>query len=41
VGFAKNLPPKVAIDMARRGMASEIRPERTQLDEWFKEAEAA
>jgi chemotaxis protein MotA len=41
VGFAKNLPPKVAIDMARRGMASEIRPERTQLDQWFKEAEAA
>jgi chemotaxis protein MotA len=41
VGFAKNLPPKVAIDMARRGMASEIRPERDQLDIWFKEAEAA
>jgi chemotaxis protein MotA len=41
VGFAKNLPPKVAIDMARRGMASEIRPERSQLDQWFKEAEAA
>jgi chemotaxis protein MotA len=41
VGFAKNLPPKVAIDMARRGMASEIRPERNQLDQWFKEAEAA
>ncbi|MEX2315785.1 MAG: flagellar motor stator protein MotA [Pirellulales bacterium] len=41
VGFAKNLPPKVAIDMARRGLASEIRPERDQLDLWFKEAEAA
>jgi chemotaxis protein MotA len=41
VGFAKNLPPKVAIDMARRGMPTEIRPERTVLDQWFKEAEAA
>jgi chemotaxis protein MotA len=41
VGFAKNLPPKVAIDMARRGMASELRPERATLDQWFKEAEAA
>jgi chemotaxis protein MotA len=41
VGYAKNLPPKVAIDMARRGMASEIRPDRAQLDQWFKEAEAA
>jgi chemotaxis protein MotA len=41
IGFAKNLPPKVAIDMARRGMPSEIRPEREQLDQWFKEAEAA
>jgi chemotaxis protein MotA len=41
IGFAKNLPPKVALDMARRGMMSEIRPERDQLDQWFKEAEAA
>jgi chemotaxis protein MotA len=41
VGFAKNLPPKVAIDMARRGLGSETRPERSALDQWFKEAEAA
>lgn len=41
IGFAKNLPPKVAIDMARRGMTSEIRPDRNELDVWFKEAEAA
>jgi chemotaxis protein MotA len=41
LGFAKNLPPKVAIDMARRGLASEIRPDRPLLDQWFKEAEAA
>jgi chemotaxis protein MotA len=41
VGFAKNLPPKVALDMARRGLATEIRPDRAELDRWFKEAEAA
>jgi chemotaxis protein MotA len=41
VGFANNLPPKVAIEMARRGIASEFRPHRDELDEWFKEAEAA
>jgi len=41
VGFANNLPPKVAIEMARRGVTSEFRPERDELDGWFKEAEAA
>jgi chemotaxis protein MotA len=41
VGFANNLPPKVALEMARRGIAPEFRPERDELDEWFKEAEAA
>jgi chemotaxis protein MotA len=41
VGFANNLPPKVAIEMARRSVSTEFRPERDELDEWFKEAEAA
>jgi chemotaxis protein MotA len=41
VGFADNLPPKVAIDLARRGVASEFRPTRNELDDLFKEAEAA
>jgi chemotaxis protein MotA len=41
VGFANNLPPKVAIEMARRGVTSEFRPQRDELDEWFKQAEAA
>jgi chemotaxis protein MotA len=41
VGFANNLPPKVAVEMARRNMTSEFRPERSELDEWFKEAEVA
>jgi chemotaxis protein MotA len=41
VGFANNLPPKVAIEMARRSISREFRPEREELDNWFKEAEAA
>ncbi len=41
VGFANNLPPKVALEMARRSVSTEFRPERDELDEWFKEAEAA
>ncbi|MCC7475994.1 MAG: flagellar motor stator protein MotA [Pirellulales bacterium] len=41
VGFANNLPPKVAIEMARRNVPTEFRPERDELDNWFKEAEAA
>jgi len=41
VGFADNLPPKVAIDLARRGVVSEFRPSRNELDDLFKEAEAA
>ncbi len=41
VGFANNLPPKVAIEMARRSVTREFRPERDELDGWFKEAEAA
>jgi chemotaxis protein MotA len=41
VGFANNLPPKVAVEMARRNMTSEFRPEREELDNWFKEAEVA
>jgi chemotaxis protein MotA len=41
VGFANNLPPKVAVEMARRGVTPEIKPEREELDQWFKEAEAA
>jgi chemotaxis protein MotA len=40
VGFAKNLPPKVAIELARRSVSSEFRPDREELDKWFKDAEA-
>lgn len=41
VAFAKNMPPKVAIELARRSVSSEFRPDREQLDAWFKEAESA
>ncbi len=41
MAFAENVPPKVAIEKARRGVASDLRPSRGELDELFKEAEAA
>lgn len=41
LAYADNVPPKVAIDQARRGLPSDLRPSRTQLEELFKEAEAA
>jgi len=41
IGFAQNLPPKVAVDLARRGVATEHRPSRAELDELFKQADAA
>jgi chemotaxis protein MotA len=39
-GFANELPPKVAIDQARRGVGSECRPTREELEEIFKEVDA-
>jgi len=41
VGFANDATPKIAIDQARRGVGSEFRPNRQELDELFKEADAA
>ncbi|MCE9607778.1 MAG: flagellar motor stator protein MotA [Planctomycetia bacterium] len=40
-GFVNDLNPKVAIDMARRGVATDRRPNREELDALFKEASAA
>ncbi len=40
VGFANDLPPKVAIDQARRGVGSEFRPSREELEEIFAEVDA-
>ena len=40
IGFANELPPKVAIDQARRGVGTEFRPTREELEEIFKEVDA-
>jgi chemotaxis protein MotA len=40
IGFANELPPKVAIDQARRGVSSEMRSTREELEEMFKEVDA-
>jgi chemotaxis protein MotA len=40
-GFVTDLPPKVALDHARRGVASEFRMKREDLDKLFQEVEAS
>jgi len=40
-GFVNDLPPKVALDNARRGVAREFRVEREELDKLFAEVEAS
>jgi chemotaxis protein MotA len=39
-GFATDLPPKIAVDLARRGVGSEYRPTRDRLDELFEEVDS-
>lgn len=41
LGVAEDMPPKVAIELSRRGVDSNLRPSRERLDEMFSEAEAA
>src|SRR5262245_24982946 len=41
IAFANGNPPKVAVEQARRGVGTECRPARTELDELFREADAA
>jgi chemotaxis protein MotA len=41
IAFANGNPPKVAVEQARRGVNTENRPKRAELDELFKEADAA
>jgi chemotaxis protein MotA len=41
LAFAGDAPPKVAIDQARRGVGTEMRPTRAELDELFKAVDAA
>ena len=38
-GFLNEMPPKVVLEQARRGIASEFRPSRQELDDWFKQVE--
>ncbi len=40
LAFINDVPPKIAIDQARRGVASDLRPSRAELDQLFKDAEA-
>jgi chemotaxis protein MotA len=40
-GFAGDASPKVAIERACRGLGSDVRPSREELDQLFKEAEGA
>ena len=41
-GFtAKGLAPKVVIEQARRGVASEFRPSREELEDWLKQVDAS
>jgi len=40
-GFVGDLPPKVVLEQARRGVATEFRPTREELDEWFKQVDTA
>jgi chemotaxis protein MotA len=39
VGFVEDLPPKVAIEQGRRSAYSEVRPDRKELDDLFREVE--
>ncbi len=36
-----DVPPKIAIEQARRGVGTEVRPTREELDQLFKEIDAA
>jgi chemotaxis protein MotA len=39
-GFASDLPPKIAVEIARRGVSSEFRPTRDRLDELFADVDS-
>ena len=40
VNFVGNLPPKVSVDAARRGIPSEVRPTAEELEKMLKEVDA-
>jgi chemotaxis protein MotA len=39
--FANQLPPKVALEQARRGLSSEVRPEQEELEALLKAVDAS
>ncbi len=39
--FANQVPPKVALELARRGLSSDVRPEQEELEALLKAAEAS
>jgi chemotaxis protein MotA len=41
LGYVNDVPPKVAIEHARRGVRSDVRPTRQRLDELFAEVDAS
>jgi chemotaxis protein MotA len=41
MGYVTELPPKVAIEQARRGLNSEVKPSREQLEEMLKALDTA
>ncbi len=40
-GWASDLPPKVAIELARRGLASDVRPSQEELEKMLKSLDAS
>ena len=40
-GFADNQPPKIVLEMARRGLSREIRPSEEELETMLKAVETA
>jgi chemotaxis protein MotA len=40
LALVNDLPPKVALEQARRGVPSDVRPTRSEMDELFAEVEA-
>jgi chemotaxis protein MotA len=41
LGFVNELAPKVVLEQARRGVTTEFRPTRQELEEWLKQVEAS
>ena len=40
-GFVGDLSPKVVLEQARRGVVSEFRPTREEMDQWLRDVESS